>query len=135
MATNAGHLPENERICGSSLLPAIFNIFKFWHLNELEQRALLGISTEKTLHQWKKHPEKVNLTSDLLERTSYILGIYKSLRILLPDQNLADKWITTPNDNPLFNGMPPMGRLVAGRVDDLSVVRNFLDAQRLSGTL
>ena len=54
--------------------------------------TLLGLSNEKTLYNWKSQPEKAKLTRDLLERASYILGIYKSLQILLPDQVLADQW-------------------------------------------
>ena len=66
----------------------------------------------------------------MLERASYILGIYKSLQVLLPDQVLADQWLSSPNDNPLFNGTVPLNRLLAGQVVDLAVVRNFLDAER-----
>ena len=57
-------------------------------------------------------------------------GIYKSLELLLPDVSLADKWLTTPNDNPLFNGTAPLERMLAGQVLDLAVVRNLLDAER-----
>ncbi len=88
----------------SALLPAIFNIFSRWNLAGGQQMTLLGLNNEKTLYNWKNHPEKARLTRDLLERASYILGIYKSLQILLPDQALADRWLSTPNDNPLFNG-------------------------------
>ena len=91
---------------------------------------LLGVTNEKTLYNWKNRPEKAKLTPDLLERTSYILGIYKALQILLPDQMLADQWLATPNDNPLFNGITPLNRLLAGQMLDLAVVRNFLDAER-----
>ena len=113
-----------------SLLPAIFNIFSEWHLKGAQQMTLLGLSNEKTLYNWKSQPEKAKLTRDLLERASYILGIYKSLQILLPDQALAGQWLSTPNDNPLFNGTAPLDRLLAGQVVDLAVVRNFLDAER-----
>ena len=92
--------------------------------------TLLGLSNEKTLYNWKNQPEKANLTRDLLERSSYILGIYKSLQILLPDPEIANQWLSIPNDNPLFNGATPMDRLLAGQVADLAVVRQFLDAQR-----
>ena len=91
---------------------------------------VLGLSNEKTLYNWKNHPEKAKLTRDLLERASYILGIFKSLEILLPDSALADHWLTTPNDNPVFNGTTPLDRLLAGQVTDLALVRNFLDAER-----
>ena len=113
-----------------SLLPAIFAIFSQWRLTGAQQMTLLGLSNEKTLYNWKSQPEKAKLTRDLLERTSYILGIYKSLEVLLPDEGLADQWLATPNDNPLFNGTAPLDRLLAGQVVDLAVVRNFLDAER-----
>lgn len=113
-----------------SLLPAIFNIFGQWGLTGAQQMKLLGVTNEKTLYNWKNQPEKAKLTPDLLERTSYILGIYKALQILLPDQALADQWLARPNDNPLFNGAAPLDRLLAGQMLDLAVVRNFLDAER-----
>ena len=114
----------------SALLPTIFNIFTQWHLTGAQQMTLLGLSNEKTLYNWKRWPEKAKLTLDVLERASYILGIYKSLQILLPDQALADQWLSTPNDNPQFNGTAPLNRLLAGQVVDLAVVRNLLDAER-----
>jgi len=130
MIAQAEQLLQRGSSVTSSLLPAIFNIFSQWRLTGAQQMTLLGLSNEKTLYNWKSQPEKAKLTRDLLERTSYILGIYKSLQILLPDQALADQWLGTPNDNPLFNGTAPLDRLLAGHVVDLAVVRNFLDAER-----
>ncbi|MEE4216111.1 MAG: MbcA/ParS/Xre antitoxin family protein [Xanthomonadales bacterium] len=130
MIAQAEQLLQRRSSVTSSLLPAIFAIFSQWRLTGAQQMTLLGLSNEKTLYNWKSQPEKAKLTRDLLERASYILGIYKSLQILLPDQALADLWLATPNDNPLFNGTAPLDRLLAGQVVDLAVVRNFLDAER-----
>lgn len=130
MAAQAEQLLQQGSSVAGSLLPTIFNIFRQWCLTGAQQMTLLGLSNEKTLYNWKSQPEKAKLTRDLLERASYILGIYKSLQILLPDQTLADNWLATPNDNPLFNGTTPLERLLAGQVVDLAVVRNFLDAER-----
>ncbi len=130
MAVQAEQLLQRGSSVTRSLLPAIFNIFSEWQLKGVQQMTLLGLSNEKTLYNWKSHPEKAKLTRDLLERASYILGIYKSLQILFPDQALADRWLSTPSDNPLFNGMAPLDRLLAGQVVDLAVVRYFLDAER-----
>ena len=118
MSAQAEQLLQRGSSVTRSLLPAIFNIFSQWRLTGAQQMTLLGLSNEKTLYNWKSQPEKAKLTRDLLERTSYILGIYKSLQILLPDQSLADKWLDTPNDNPLFNGTAPLDRLLAGHVVD-----------------
>jgi hypothetical protein len=114
----------------AAILPAVFNIFNLWNLTGAEQMTLLGLANEKTLYNWKKVPEKAKLNRDLIERISYILGIFKSLEILLPDPAIADKWLSTHNDNLLFNGTAPKERMLAGMVMDLAVVRNFLDAQR-----
>lgn len=130
MAVQAEQLLQRSPSITRPLLPAIFNIFSEWRLKGAQQMILLGLSNEKTLYNWKSHPEKARLTRDLLERASYILGIYKSLQILFPDQVLADRWLSTPNDNPLFNGMAPLDRLLAGQVVDLATVRHFLDAER-----
>ena len=130
MIAQAEQLLQRGSSVTSSLLPAIFAIFSQWRLTGAQQMTLLGLSNEKTLYNWKNRPEKAKLTRDLLERTSYILGIYKALQVLLPDEGQADAWLATPNDNPLFNGTTPLERLLAGQVVDLAVVRNFLDAQR-----
>ena len=130
MTVQAEQLLQRGSSVTTSLLPAIFNIFSLWQLTGAQQMTLLGLSNEKTLYNWKKQPEKAKLTRDLLERASYILGIYKSLQILLPDQTLADQWLSSANDNPLFNGTAPLDRLLAGQVVDLAVVRDFLDAGR-----
>lgn len=130
MAIHAEQLLQRGPGATRSLLSAIFNIFSEWHLKGTQQMILLGLGNEKTFYNWKRHPEKAKLTRDLLERASYILGIYKSLQILFPDRTLADQWLSTPNDNPLFSGTAPLDRLLAGQVVDLAVVRNFLDAER-----
>ena len=130
MVMPAEQLVRQGSDLASLLLPSIFRIFGLWNLTGAQQMTLLGLSNEKTLYNWKNKPGKAKLTRDLLERTSYILGIYKSLQILLPDPVLADRWLLTPNDNPLFNGSTPLDRLMAGQVLDLAVVRGHLDAER-----
>ena len=79
MIVQAEQLLQRGSDVASSLLPALFNIFSQWRLTGAQQMTLLGLSNEKTLYNWKSRPEKAKLTRDLLERASYILGIYKSL--------------------------------------------------------
>ena len=66
----------------------------------------------------------------MLERLSYLLGIYKSLQILLPDPVAADAWVRRPNTALLFGGRSALERMLSGQVADLYVVREYLDAQR-----
>jgi hypothetical protein len=68
------------------------------------------------------------LSRDTLERLSYLMGIYKALRILLPGSYAT--WIKRPNTNPLFGGKPALDRMLSGNMSDLFTVRQYLDAWR-----
>ena len=91
--------------------------------------TLLGLSNKRALYNLKSQPDRAKLTRDQLELTSYILGISKSLQVLLPEQSQADRWLVTPNDNPLFGGTAPLDKMLEGLVVDLAVVREHLDSQ------
>ena len=110
-------------------LRAFFRIAAAWKLSTAQQRVLLGNPPSSTYFKWKKTKAGA-LPRDVLERISYILGIYKALQILLPDPARADRWITEPNTAPLFGGGSALDRMLGGNVGDLYVVRQYLDAQR-----
>jgi hypothetical protein len=108
-------------------LKAFFSITYRWGLSSEQERILLGIS-KPTFYRWKNVKEG-SLTADTLERISYILGIYKALRILLPNEIAANQWIQKPNLAPLFSGNSALDKLMQGRVVDLADVRRYLDAE------
>lgn len=109
-------------------LRTFFRIAKLWSLSVDEQMTLLGLSARSTFFKWKKSPDVV-LPRDTLERISYIVGIYKALQILLPDEGAADEWVKRPNTAPLFGGRSALDRLMGGQVADLFLVRQYLDAE------
>jgi len=109
-------------------LKAFFGITHKWHLTSEQERILLAIPVA-TFYRWKKNKYGA-LTQDTLERISYILGIYKALRILLPSEEAANRWIKKPNKAPLFGGKSALDKLLVGRVIDLADVRRYLDAER-----
>lgn len=110
-------------------LRAFFRIADLWGLSVDDQMALLGVTARSTFFKWKKDPDTV-LPKDTLERISYILGVYKALQILLPNEKAADEWVKRPNDASLFGGRSALDRMLSGQVADLFVVRQYLDAQR-----
>jgi hypothetical protein len=127
---SATQLPQNSpRELAAPALRAFFGIAARWGLSAAQQRRLLGSPPASTFFKWKKE-QGGNLPRDVLERISYVLGIYKALQILLPEPERADRWITTPNDAALFGGASALTRMLAGNVGDLYVVRQYLDAQR-----
>ena len=110
-------------------LRTFFRIAKLWSLSVEEQMTLLGLSARSTYFKWKKAPDVV-LPKDTLERISYVLGIYRALQILLPDEKAADEWVNRPNAATPFSGKSALDRMMSGQVVDLYIVRQYLDAQR-----
>ena len=130
MQTATAALPiERRRSLSGAALRTFFNIARDWRLSTQEQIQLLGLSASSTFYKWKKDPA-VTLPRDTLERISYILGIYKALQILLPEQQAADNWVRKPNQAPPFGGRSALERMLSGNVADLFIVRQYLDAER-----
>lgn len=130
MATRGHHAPTIDRkgLSGPALR-TFFRIAQLWDLSTDQQMTLLGVTARSTFFKWKKDANTA-LPKDTLERISYLLGIYKALQVLLPNEAAADAWIKQPNQAPLFDGQSALDRMLSGQVADLFVVRQYLDAQR-----
>lgn len=127
-AVNPSPQPDPAAAAGPAFR-TFFRIAEAWGLSPEEQMTLLGVPARSTYYKWR-HTPPARLSPDLLERLSYIFGIYKDLQVLLPDPGAADTWIRRPNDAPPFGGRPALERMLSGRVADLYVVRQYLDAER-----
>ena len=129
-----------ERLSAAGLR-AFARIAEAWGLSVDEQLALLGQPPRSTFFAWRKQPDKASLPRDTLERLSNILGIYKSLQILLPDPAAADAWVRQPNSAAPFaagfagrvGSDTALARMLAGNVSDLHLVRRYLDGVRGGG--
>jgi hypothetical protein len=116
---------------GAAGLRACARIAQAWGLSTDEQRRLLGEPPRSTFFAWRKAPAQAALPRDTLERLSLILGIYKSLQILLPDAAAADGWVR--KGNAAFGGSTALAVMLGGNVGDLLRVRRWLDAARGGG--
>lgn len=119
----------DPRTASGPALKAFFRIAERWKLDVDEQMKLLGVNARSTFFKWKKDANG-HLSPDTLERISYLIGIFKSLHILLPNEDAADAWIKKPNAAHIFGGKSALHRMLSGHVGDLYVVRQYLDAQR-----
>jgi hypothetical protein len=130
LAPRRGPAPSAEQIAAAGLR-AYARIAEHWGLSIDEQRRLLGEPPRSTFFAWRKQPDKASLPRDTLERLSNLLGIYKSLQILLPEAAAADAWVRKPNA--AFGGQSALAQMLAGNVSDLNRVRRLLDAARGAG--
>jgi hypothetical protein len=125
--------PIGPQALAAAGLRAFVRIAQAWGLSVEEQLVLLGQPPRSTFFAWRKQPEKAALSRDTLERLSNVLGIYKSLQILLPDDSAADAWVRKPNAAVPFGGRSALDRMLAGNVSDLNFVRRYLDGVRGGG--
>ena len=121
--------PDVRRRLSGPALRTFFNIAAAWQLSVTEQRALLGWPAASTYHKYKAG-DHAALSFDTLTRLSLILGIYKSLQVLYPEQRFADGWVRMPNSNVLFGGAAPLTLMIDAGIDGLYRVRRLLDARR-----
>ncbi len=129
IATRTRKRPEPAPAPETAALNAFFRISEAWRLRVAEQRKLLGDPPESTFYKWKRE-RRGALGRDTLERISYLLGIWKDLQILLPDERHADAWVRRANTATPFGGRSALERMLSGQVADLYEVRRYLDAQR-----
>lgn len=121
--------PKVRRQLSGPAIRAFFNIADAWRLSNEDQRALLGWPPESTFYKYKTG-ETGSLAFDMLTRISLLLGIYKDLHLLYPEADLADRWVSLPNNNPLFGGKPALVFMTSAGMDGLFQVRRLLDARR-----
>ena len=124
--------PVNSQALAAAGVRGFFGIAEKWGLGEKECLLLLGEPGRATYYNWKRG-EVGKLSRDTLERLSYLIGIYKALRILIPNDDLAHAWVKRENDAPLFAGQAPLQLMLTGKVADLYRVRAYLDANRGGG--
>lgn len=105
------------------------NLIEKFEFKPKEAMTLMGEMPKASYYAGISH-HKGKLNRDQLERISYLLGIYKALRILFDDSQQAMTWITRKNSLSPFNGMTPKEYMLEGSIVRLSEVRRFLDFWR-----
>lgn len=80
-----------------------------WNLSHDEQLVLLGGIKASTYQSWLADVMRGQipaLPDNVITRLEILLGIEKSLAILVPNNrpDLVVSWFNTPNKNPLFQG-------------------------------
>lgn len=112
-------------------LRAFFNIADKWQLRSGQQQILLGSPNRPTLTRWREWADtpkghcRNSVPRDVLERISYVMGIYKALSILNGAPDIRDSWVHRENDAPGFGGRTPLERMLGGNVADLAEQNNL----------
>lgn len=119
-------MATRERL-SQSAIDGFFAIIDKWQVPIEKAGEVLGGMPRSSVYKLKTAAG--TLRQDELTRISYVVGIYKALHILLPEE-FADKWVTRPNDNLLFGGQTPLDYMVRAGIPGLQQIRSLLDAAR-----
>lgn len=90
---------------------------------------MLGGVSRSTLSKYQKLP-CIKLSRDLLERISYVLGIYKSLRLMYPTAEQPNRRVRLGTTELPFTGTSAMDYMTRGSMRHLMQTRRYFDAQR-----
>lgn len=123
------HDPLVRKQMSAPAMQAFLNIAAAWQLSVKDQQSLLGWPASSTFFKYKSG-RVGTLPYDTLIRISLVLGIFKALHILYPEEHLADGWVKLPNGNPLFGGRPALTMMTDAGIDGLYQVRRLLDGRR-----
>ncbi|AOY87817.1 DUF2384 domain-containing protein [Marinobacter salinus] len=120
---------EAEALRGHVALKGFFNICREWDCSQEEMMQMLGGISRSTLAKYQKLPY-IKLSRDTLERISYILGIYKSLRVMYPTAERANRRIRLVTSEVPFSGTSPLDFMARGSMKHLMQARRYFDAKR-----
>lgn len=112
-----------------ALWQAVSSLKREFNLSEAETLKVLGGMPRSTMHKGIQY-QNVNVSRDVRDRVSLLLGIYKGLRVLFEDSQQAVTWIDRENALPPFNGRRPRQLMTSGDFMALASVRHFVDYWR-----
>lgn len=110
-------------------IAAFLKIMQHWKVSDGDACQLLDLSSNRFSEIKKNARGSRTLDQDRLTRISYLIGIFKALRIL-HSETLADRWVQLPNSNRIFAGEAPLIYMIRGGMPAMETVRRLLDARR-----
>lgn len=110
----------------SHVLDGMRQLATLWRLDDRQAAILLGVD-EKDWTAIRTGEQDRLPGQDSLFRAGVLIGIYKALHELFSDP-LADKWVRTPNTDPLFSGLSPRAYMVRGGLAAMRATRRYVDA-------
>jgi len=115
----AGNPSDVITMPASMAVRMTLNILKTWDISADVWGSVLGVTPER-VEDYKKGSFPTEAAQ--LQRLEDILAIYRALKVLIPDDSLANSWCSTPNG--FFDQRRPIDVIVA---QGTQVVRRFLE--------
>lgn len=83
------------------------------------QMSIILAVPYSTLGRYMKVPDKTRLSRDQQTRLSYILNIYRLIRMAFNNQTNVDNFMSLKKHNGLFKGKRPIDLLFEGSIENI----------------
>jgi len=122
------HRDKERRELTPVAVRTIANLFDLWKVPPRSAAKLMNVD-EGTWAAMSDGSWQGILSVDQLERTSGLVALYRDLKEAM-DEEAADAWPTTANDNPPFRGKTPVDIMVLGGLPVIQAMRRHVKALR-----
>ena len=109
------------------LVKAYARVAEAWNLQNTDAARMISVDP----HVWeqiKNGKWKGSLEEDWLMRIRTAISLYEALHLNFGDDDTANRWITNPNDGPIFSGKEPFKVMLEGGLPAMTEIRDYVDA-------
>ncbi|NMP16235.1 antitoxin Xre/MbcA/ParS toxin-binding domain-containing protein [Thalassotalea sp. Y01] len=121
-ALSENSLEEVSKVAISTYM----NIMQQWDVSDEDQLSLLGLNAVANVEKLKEELVS-SMTSEMLDRISFVLKIYKYLQVLFPEREQSNSWINKGND--AFDGKTALMVILSDNENGLLTVAKYLYSQ------
>ena len=126
----AAFVPSVRRMTESARLPGpsqfVVKLLEFWRLREGDAPRLLGFNREDAYHVALVLAGVERFRGrDVRERIGHLVRIRSILSALFRDRETENEWLRRPHS--LLDDRVPMDLMLGGSVEDLSLVRDYVE--------
>ena len=118
--------PDKEQV-NRVLVKAYVRVAEAWKLQNKDAAKMISVDPQI----WKQiKMEKWNgtLKEDWLMHIRTAISLYEALHLNFGDDGTANRWITNPNDGPMFSGKEPFKVMLEGGLPAMTETRDYVDA-------
>lgn len=123
---------EDDSLRIAASIAMFERVSEHWSLRGSERETLLGGVPKSTWSEWRQRPKSARIKADTRERIANLLLVDFNAHALFAPE-FADRWVREPNA--ALNGISPLAKMLAGKVEDVIAVRRYLDGVRVSAPL
>lgn len=102
-------------------------LLRTWRLSQTDAIPLLGLEESDSSYAEDLLSGRVALRGrDVKDRIAYLFRIRKTLSALFGDEEVENEWLREPHA--ALNGKTPMDRLLEGSMENLLLVKEYVEA-------